>query len=97
MSNELVNANLKAKKVAMVGGRTDGAYVEEYEAVGGLTIRDYFAAKTLNGLLANDGFYSEEDTGCNKIDEKRSNAMTIDEAADYSYRMADAMMLRRSV
>ena len=59
MSNELVSASLKAKKVTLAGGRTGGAYVEEYEAVGGLTIRDYFAARAMHAQLSqidSDGF-----------------------------------------
>lgn len=59
-------------------------------------LRDYFAAKTLVGLIASDGYYSEEFTGYKWIDYKRSCAMTIDDAADYAYRMADAMIARRA-
>ena len=89
MSNELVNASLKAKKVSMAGGRTDGAYVEEYEAVGGLTIRDYFAARAMQAIIADPYFSS------------KASQMGYDEfaseLAEEVYVVADAMMLRRSV
>jgi len=87
MSNELVNAGLKAKKVTMAGGRTDGAYVEEYEAVGGLTIRDYFAAKALPTVMKNYCDYAEK----HGYDEEWRMGIAID-----AYSIADAMIKARS-
>lgn len=41
--------DLKATKVESSYG---GVYVDQYEAIGGLSIRDYFAAKALQGFAA---------------------------------------------
>lgn len=43
--------DLKATKVESNYG---GVYVDKYEAIGGLSMRDYFAAKAVAGLLASD-------------------------------------------
>jgi len=90
MGNELVNASLKAKKVAMAGGRTDGAYVEEYEAVGGLTIRDYFAAKAMQAIIG-DPYFSE------KADQMGYGEFAA-ELSEEAYAVADGMIaMRRSI
>ena len=51
-----------------------------YAITGGMTIRDYFAAKALQGWLSNPGPSDE----------------TINEVAQWSYRMADAMLKART-
>lgn len=50
----------------------------------GMTLRDYFAAKALNGLLANS-FNAENDTAYAKYNE----------ISEWSYSIADAMMEAR--
>jgi hypothetical protein len=44
---------LKATRIEMAGGRYEGTHVAEYAAAApGMTLRDYFAAKALTGLLS---------------------------------------------
>lgn len=78
---ELVSSNLKSKSVQYVNGSSAGAYVSEYEAVGGLSLRDYFAAKALQGITANEGVLGDQ---------------SLREIAERSYQFADAMMKERS-
>ena len=80
MSNELVAANLKAKTVKMKNDRLEGTYVDEYEAVGGLKLRDYFAAKEMQSQLS-------------QIDVDLD--VNYDAVAREAYLAADAMMRLR--
>lgn len=54
---------------------------DEYEHVGGMTLRDYFAAKAMQGLQANPA------------DEVMN--MGFDAIAKYAYEQADAMLEAR--
>lgn len=45
-----------AQAVATVGTENETRYIEEVNRVsGGMTLRDYFAAKAMQGILANPG------------------------------------------
>lgn len=56
-----------------------GKYVDHYAPHGGMTLRDYFAAKAMQGRLAN---------GCNDADNSRLEARIC-------YQIADAMLEAR--
>ena len=78
---------IHAFAVAAVAGTTDPderdrAYIKARgEAVGGMTLRDYFAAKAMQGLLA----------------QSLGTALESDPilGAQYAYRVADAMLAAR--
>ena len=55
-----------------------------YDIVGGMTLRDYFAAKAMQGLIASheEGYWW------------KCNSYTM--GARYSYRFADAMLKERA-
>jgi len=78
---------IHAYAVAAVDGITDPderdrAYLKaRAEAVGGATMRDYFAAKAMQGLLA-------QSCGTAMDSDSRSGAQ-------YAYQMADAMIAAR--
>jgi hypothetical protein len=51
---------LHAANVELAGGRYDGAYVSRYEQIdSGMSLRDYFAAKAMQGMLADHTFNHE--------------------------------------
>ena len=54
-----------------------------YEVTGGMTLRDYFAAKAMQGLIAADA----HDGGCVKCGDKY--------IAPLAYEMADDMLIAR--
>ena len=56
-----------------------GFATKEYEPVEGMTLRDYFAAKAMQGLLANP----------------ECPLKPLDEVPQASYKMADAMLKAR--
>lgn len=80
---------IHAYAIAAINGITDPderdrAYLKaRAEAVGGATLRDYFAAKAMAGLMANTGFF--EDVG--GTDSART--------ARLAYLTADAMLAAR--
>lgn len=57
----------------------------------GLTVRDYFAAKVLDGLMANSTF-----PPATPIEHARSREDMADSIAASCYRLADAMLRARS-
>lgn len=62
---------------------------------GGMTLRDYFAAKAMQALLSHHGGYVEL---CGDHSEPASlseDALDNDFIADYAYNQADAMLERR--
>lgn len=62
-------------------GERDRAYLKaRAEAVGGMTLRDYFAAKAMQGLMASP-----------------SDPASLEIAAEWSYKVADAMLKEREV
>lgn len=73
--------DLKATKVESSYG---GVYVDQYKAIGGLSIRDYFAAKAMQVTL--------NAIGGAKWDSGEECAKTV---AGMSYAMADAMLKAR--
>ncbi len=54
----------------------------------GMTLRDYFAAKVMQGLIAKNGQYDESKFLMNE-------QMTFDEVALYAFGQADAMLEAR--
>ena len=58
----------------------NGYLTNEYEPCGGMTLRDYFAAKAMQSYLNGDD----------------RDIFTYDEWATVSYEMADAMLKERS-
>ena len=69
-------------KVALAGERYDGAHVPRYDAIdSGMTLRDYFAAKAMHGLIVDP----------DRADQSR------EECARLAYAMADAMLKAREV
>ena len=63
---------------------------EQYRAQDGMTLRDYFAAKALSGLMANDAFLAR----CRE-DGARENIGFDALVATGAYLMADAMLAER--
>ena len=67
----------------------------------GMTLRDYFAAKVMQGLLAHHGVYEEEATPfslCSKEEaRRRESSVPIGRVAEYAYITADAMLAARKV
>ena len=96
---------IHAYAIAAVDGITDSeerdrAYLKaRAEAVGGATLRDYFAAKAMQGLLAHHGVYEEEANHfslCSKKEaRRRESSVPVDRVAEYAYITADAMLAAR--
>lgn len=85
MNKPAFPTGLKAKRTEQAGGRWDGTYVDEYESLHqGLSIRDYFAAKAMQGWLAT--FQGSRHPAVNG---------GMEDVAFVSYKMADAMMKAR--
>lgn len=57
----------------------------------GMTLRDYFAAKALNGIISNDSLWSRG--VCESELQKKPLANL---AAEYAYTIADAMLAERN-
>ncbi|PJO24880.1 hypothetical protein [Burkholderia glumae] len=84
-------SGLTAKEVKFANGRVEGAYVSEFaSSATGLSLRDYFAAKVLQGLMANEQFPPPR-----PIEQARTREEMADEIAGAAYRMADAMLKAR--
>ena len=62
----------------------------------GMALRDYFAAKAMQGLLAHHGVYEEEANHfslCSKKEaRRRESSVPVDRVAEYAYITADAML-----
>lgn len=71
------------QQMTVNNGRVDFPY--EY-GVGGMTLRDYFAAKALSGMLAYPG---------NEITGNCHNNATPEQVAERAYWFADAMISAR--
>jgi len=81
----------------MTGIDSDGNERFDVEQSGGMTLRDYFAGKIINGLMAHHGCYIEEQPELpKKFRQQRECAMAFVEAAEYAYGQADAMIAERS-
>lgn len=61
----------------------DGSWANGHSE-SGMTLRDYFAAQTLSGWLANAPIHPAE------------HPVTAQEAAELAYKMADAMLAERN-
>ncbi len=63
------------------------------------SLRDEFAAKATQGLLANHGVYEEDaeyHSLCSESEaRKRESSITIDHAVEYAYAQADSMLEAR--
>lgn len=65
-------------------------------AAEGMTLRDYFAAEAMAAVIAHHGIY-EEDSNAEGLERlKRQTALTFDQAAEYGYGQADAMLAERA-
>lgn len=62
---------------------------------GGLTLRDYFAAKAMQGLLTKHGGYEDDMSAPYSVVSFSENAPNVDQAAEYAYAQADAMIKAR--
>jgi hypothetical protein len=72
------------------GWNHKGEWVADNAQHDGMDLRDYFAAKAMQGLMTQLSPYGEDLPA--PYSEK---TMTVDEVAKYSYAMADAMMQER--
>lgn len=80
-------SGLKATNIGSNGGRYEGTYVDEYaSAEGGMTLRDYFAAKAIGALISSSDVFQ---TGSGR------KASTPDDFAMIAYLYADAMLKAR--
>ena len=61
----------------------------------GMTLRDYFAAKAMQGLIAKHGGYEDDMTAPNAIRSFSEDAPNIEIISFYAYDIADAMMCAR--
>jgi len=67
---------------------TKHAFPDQYND--GMSLRDYFAAKAMQALLAKQGPYGEDFEPA-----YRDDVQHIDELAQYAYSQADAMLKAR--
>lgn len=67
-----------------------GSLMEVQES--GMTLRDYFAAKALQGVLANPSGVVQANSSCGW---SLCNC-TFDDVAEFSYQLADAMLKARN-
>lgn len=65
------------------GGRGTPGYLTDVYSTGGMTLRDYFAAKAMQALLSGGGLIDGQDTA------------RITNAAYQAYLLADAMLKAR--
>ncbi|ESS41333.1 hypothetical protein SY91_02154 [Burkholderia cenocepacia] len=88
---------LKATRTEMAGGKYEGTHVAEFAAAAaGMTLRDYFAAKALAGMLAEP---LSDDIDPSSIfftpNFDKENAQPGDRIAAAAYVLADAMLRAR--
>jgi hypothetical protein len=69
------------------GGVVDTERYEQMSAIRGMSLRDYFAAAALQGIIACPTAHRVKDTGV--------EVNTMDQAAEIAYQYADAMLLER--
>jgi hypothetical protein len=89
MSDEELRA-----KILATGGPAFGQFQQAGDCsvkTGGMTLRDYFAAKAMASLLSNSDAMDEAVDGCDSDIELMANV------ADRAYAMADAMLAAREV
>lgn len=70
----------------------DGQVYQGHAPCDGMTLRDYMAAKTLQGMLANPGGPLQRNDQC----AWSLTNCTFDELAEFTYELADAMLKARS-
>ena len=63
--------------------------------IDGMTLRDYFAAKAMQGLIAKHGGYEDDMTAPSAIRSFSEDAPNIEIVSFYAYNIADAMMCAR--
>jgi hypothetical protein len=64
-----------------IGANKEGTWIEETPGQSGMTLRDYFAAKAMQGIVTDTGWMGN----------------TVSTLAGISYEVADAMMKEREV
>ena len=64
-----------------IGANKEGTWIEETPGQSGMTLRDYFAAKAMQGIVTDTGWMGN----------------TVSTLAGMSYEVADAMMKEREV
>ena len=70
----------------------DKVYIQtKANAIQGASLRDYFAAKVVQGLVANPGGPIQQDDQCGW----RLTNCTYDDIAEHAYRLATAMLAVR--
>lgn len=74
-----------------ISGAGDIGHVYSY---GGMTLRDYFAAKAFQALITKSPFFINEARTGEQIEEHRLWAVVVGQSA---YRFADAMLEARNV
>lgn len=81
-------------EVAVVGISSDGEERTESQAHGGMSLRDYFAAKSLNAILSQDGpgIESNHPGGVVNVD----GMTAAQQWAKDAYLIADAMLAERA-
>jgi len=62
---------------------------------GGMSMRDYFAAKAMQSLLSKCGPYEDDESSSNRFPMGKEQAPTVHEVALYAYAQAEAMMEQR--
>ncbi|NLZ11092.1 MAG: hypothetical protein GX086_07150 [Alcaligenaceae bacterium] len=81
-------------------GRGQSAKQRDLIGNPGMSLRDYFAAKAMQGLLSKHGAYEEDARArslCSKIESRsREDSLPANEVAAYSYCIADAMIIARA-
>ncbi len=61
-----------------------------------ITLRDYFAAKAMAAVISHHGIYSEDSGLWDAENCKREAALTFEQAAEYAFGQADAMLAERA-
>ena len=101
LSKRAVDEVMAAVGVGHQPSKQPGSDDENHErpVVLPVDLRDYLAAAAMQGLLAHHGVYEEDAhfySLCSKKESRRrESAVPNDIAADYAYRVADAMLAAR--
>ena len=83
-------------EATMTGIDSDGVERFDNEAHGGMTLRDYFAAKAMLALITKYGGYEDDTSSPSAVCGFSEDVPHIDAVAKYAYSQADAMLAERN-
>lgn len=68
---------------------------QDHISAAGVSLRDYFAAKAMQALIAKHGGYEDDLTSRHAIRSFSEDAPNVDQVSVYAYAQADAMIEAR--